>query len=121
VAFRDLLHISSVPSHPVGPDGVVLGTSGAGTEHAVVLSDIGLPDTDGYGLIGELRALDVPGAQTAIAVALTGRARARNRRAALEAGVQGHVARPFDPMRLVGLLVQSPRPALVGGTGTVRP
>ena len=117
MAFRDLLHISSVPSHPVGPDGVVLGTSGAGTEHAVVLSDIGLPDTDGYGLIGELRALDVPGAQTAIAVALTGRARARNRRAALEAGV----ARPFDPMRLVGLLVQSPRPALVGGTGTVRP
>jgi PAS domain S-box-containing protein len=72
----------------------------------VVLSDIGLPDVDGYGLIRRLRALDVPGAQAALAVALTGWARSEDRHAALEAGFQAHVVKPIDPMQLVGLLAQ---------------
>ncbi len=85
----------------------------------VVLSDIGLPDTDGYGLIRQLRALDGPGAAAAIAVALTGWARSEDRHAALEAGFQAHVVKPVDPMQLVALLarlVQAARPA-VSGTG----
>jgi CheY-like chemotaxis protein len=85
----------------------------------VVLSDIGLPDTDGYGLVRTLRALDVPGARAAIAVALTGWARSEDRHAALEAGFRAHVVKPIDPMQLVELLaglVHSSR-ACVAGTG----
>jgi PAS domain S-box-containing protein len=86
----------------------------------VVLSDIGLPDTDGYGLIRRLRALDLPGSQAVIAVALTGWARTEDRHAALEAGFQAHVAKPIDPAELVALLsrlVQASRPAGVSGAG----
>jgi CheY-like chemotaxis protein len=86
----------------------------------VVLSDIGLPDTDGYGLIRRIRALDLPGARAVIAVALTGWARTEDRHAALEAGFQAHVAKPIDPAELVALLsrlVQASRPAGVSGAG----
>jgi PAS domain S-box-containing protein len=84
----------------------------------VVLSDIGLPDADGYGLIRHLRALDRPGAPPVIAVALTGWARLEDRSAALEAGFQAHVVKPIDPLQLVGLLtrlVQSSRSPAVAG------
>jgi signal transduction histidine kinase/ActR/RegA family two-component response regulator len=86
----------------------------------VVLSDISLPDIDGYGLIRRLRALDGPGARAAIAVALTGWARAEDRTAALEAGFQAHVVKPIDPLQLVGLLAQlvrDSRAVWVAGTG----
>ena len=86
----------------------------------VVLSDIGLPDVDGYGLIRRLRALAVPGAQAALAVALTGWARSEDRSAALEAGFQAHVVKPIDPLQLVEVLarlVRDSRAVLVTGTG----
>jgi signal transduction histidine kinase/CheY-like chemotaxis protein len=86
----------------------------------VVLSDIGLPDVDGYDLIRSLRALDLGAAGAAVAVALTGWARSEDRDAALEAGFQAHVVKPVDPTELVALLarlVGSRRPAPVGGTG----
>ena len=72
----------------------------------VLVSDIGLPDTDGYGLIRELRALTVPHAQETVAVALTGWARSEDRSAALEAGFQAHVVKPVDPRELVALLAR---------------
>jgi PAS domain S-box-containing protein len=72
----------------------------------VLVSDIGLPDTDGYGLIRELRALTVPHAQETVAVALTGWARSEDRSAALEAGFQAHVVKPIDPRELVALLAR---------------
>jgi PAS domain S-box-containing protein len=85
----------------------------------VVISDIGLPDLDGYELIRRLRVLDTPAAPAAIAVALTGWAGSEDRAAALEAGFQAHVVKPVDPSELVGLLarlVASRRSALVAGT-----
>jgi PAS domain S-box-containing protein len=72
----------------------------------VLVSDIGLPDTDGYGLIRQLRALRVPHAQETVAVALTGWARSEDRSAALEAGYQAHVVKPIDPRELVALLAR---------------
>jgi CheY-like chemotaxis protein len=87
----------------------------------VVVSDIGLPDADGYELIRRLRALDVPAAQAAVAVALTGWARSEDRDEALEAGFQAHVVKPIDPIELVALLARLVRgPAPVAGTGFAR-
>jgi PAS domain S-box-containing protein len=84
----------------------------------VVVSDIGLPDADGYELVRRLRALDVPAARAAVAVALTGWARSEDRDEALEAGFQAHVVKPVDPIELVALLARLVRgPAPVVGTG----
>jgi PAS domain S-box-containing protein len=84
----------------------------------VVVSDIGLPDADGYELIRRLRALDIPAGQAAVAVALTGWARSEDRDEALQAGFQAHVVKPIDPIELVALLARLVRGATsVAGTG----
>jgi PAS domain S-box-containing protein len=65
----------------------------------VMISDIGLPGTDGYALIRQVRSSglsprDLP------AVALTAFARAEDRRLALSAGFQSHVSKPVDASEL---------------------
>jgi PAS domain S-box-containing protein len=66
----------------------------------VVVSDIGMPDVDGYGLIQEIRARDTP-ARNVMAIALTAYARAEDRQRALLAGYQMHLAKPIDPRELI--------------------
>jgi PAS domain S-box-containing protein len=68
----------------------------------VVLSDIGMPEHDGYELISRLRAL--PGGRTVPAVALTALARSEDRTRALRAGFQLHVAKPVDFTELVAVV-----------------
>jgi signal transduction histidine kinase/ActR/RegA family two-component response regulator len=69
----------------------------------VVLSDIGLPDTDGYDFIRELRARQ-RGGVTVPAIALTAYAGIDDARRALAAGFQRHVAKPVDPDDLVSIV-----------------
>jgi PAS domain S-box-containing protein len=85
----------------------------------VVVSDIGLPDADGYELIRRLRALETPAARTALAIALTGWARSEDRHAALAAGFQAHVVKPVDVTELVRLIGSLTRreSSPVDGTG----
>jgi len=69
----------------------------------VLVSDIGLPQSDGYALIRQVRARghtprDLP------AVALTAFARAEDRRRALVAGFQSHVTKPVDATELSTVL-----------------
>ena len=69
----------------------------------VLVSDIGMPDQDGYDLIRQLRCL--PGRASHIpAVALTALARAEDRSRALQAGYQRHISKPVDPTALVSLI-----------------
>ena len=69
----------------------------------VVVSDIGMPEQDGYDLIRQVRAL--PGAASRIpAVALTALARGEDRSRALQAGYQRHISKPVDPAELVCLI-----------------
>jgi PAS domain S-box-containing protein len=68
----------------------------------VVLSDIGMPEHDGYELIARLRKL--PGGRTVPAVALTALARSEDRTRALRAGFQLHVAKPVDFSELVAVV-----------------
>jgi PAS domain S-box-containing protein len=66
----------------------------------VVVSDIGMPGQDGYDLVRQLRALPGVTATTPI-IALTAFARAEDRRRALRAGFQMHIAKPVDPAELL--------------------
>ena len=69
----------------------------------VVVSDIGMPEQDGYDLIRQVRAL--PGQASRIpAVALTALARGEDRSRALQAGYQRHISKPVDPAELVSLI-----------------
>ena len=63
----------------------------------VILSDLAMPDEDGYALLERLRGLglELP------AIALTGFAGAEDRERALEAGFRDHVAKPIDSNKLV--------------------
>jgi PAS domain S-box-containing protein len=88
------------------------GAAVAAFQHAgadIVVSDIGLPDDDGYALLRRLRGLDPQSPKAVIAVALTGWARVEDRDAALDAGFQAHVAKPVDPDQLIELLARLAR------------
>jgi CheY-like chemotaxis protein/two-component sensor histidine kinase len=68
----------------------------------VVVSDIGMPEHDGYELITRLR--DLPGGRAVPAVALTALARVEDRTRALRAGFQLHLAKPIDFAELVAVV-----------------
>jgi len=69
-----------------------------------LVSDIGMPDEDGYSLIAKVRALSrEQGGQTP-ALALTAYARTEDRVRALSAGFQMHMAKPVEPAELVAVV-----------------
>lgn len=67
----------------------------------VIVSDIGMPEEDGYVFIERLRALPRTEGGRTPAIALTAYARAEDRRRALVAGFQNHAAKPIEPQELV--------------------
>jgi PAS domain S-box-containing protein len=67
----------------------------------VIVSDIGMPEQDGYTFISQLRALSREEGGRIPAVALTAYARADDRRKALLAGFQNHAAKPIEPQELM--------------------
>jgi CheY-like chemotaxis protein len=73
----------------------------------VLLSDISMPQEDGYQLIRKVRAVrpSLP------AAAVTAFARAEDRDAALAAGFQLHVAKPVEPAALARAVESLVRPA----------
>ena len=66
----------------------------------VLLSDLRMPGEDGLELIRTVRLLDAASGRRTPAAALTAMARTEDRRQALEAGFQMHVAKPIDPFEL---------------------
>ncbi|MBE9039045.1 ATP-binding protein [aff. Roholtiella sp. LEGE 12411] len=72
----------------------------------VLLSDIGMPDMDGYMLIRQVRTwLPEQGGQIP-AIALTAYAGEYNQQQALSAGFQMHVTKPAEPSELVTAVVR---------------
>ncbi len=67
----------------------------------VMVTDIGMPDEDGYSLIRRVREWEWARGAYIPAVALTAYGRAEDRMRALKAGFQMHVAKPVDPDELV--------------------
>lgn len=76
----------------------------------VLVSDIGMPELDGYALIREVRARGYS-YQALPAIALTALARPEDRRRALLAGYQMHMAKPIDASELTTAIA-----ALLGRT-----
>jgi PAS domain S-box-containing protein len=66
----------------------------------VLVSDIGLPEIDGYELIRRVRQIDSE-AGGVPAIALTAHASSDDRTRALRAGYQAHIAKPVSPGELV--------------------
>ncbi len=75
----------------------------------VLLSDIGMPGEDGYELIRKVRALPPERGGRTPAAALTAFARGEDRRRALRAGFQMHVAKPVDLQELATVVVSLAR------------
>jgi PAS domain S-box-containing protein len=69
----------------------------------ILVSDIGMPGEDGYELIRKVRALPADAGGRTPAVALTAFARSEDRRRALLAGYQIHVAKPVEPSELLAV------------------
>ncbi|WP_414567606.1 response regulator [Nostoc sp. CCY 9925] len=77
----------------------------------VLISDIGMPKTDGYMLMREVRKRSPQQGGHVPAIALTAYAGEINQQQALAAGFQMHIAKPIDPDQLVkaiiGLMAQT--------------
>ena len=69
-----------------------------------LVSDIGLPDEDGYALIRQIRQHEAEHGGFLPAVALTGYVRAEDRARILAAGFQAHVPKPVEPVELMGAI-----------------
>ncbi len=70
----------------------------------VIVSDIGMPDEDGYSLIRKIRALPPERGGRTPAVALTAYARDEDARRAFAAGYQLHLAKPVEPAQLASVV-----------------
>lgn len=70
----------------------------------IMVSDIGMPQEDGYALIRQVRALPAERGGRVPAVALTAYARAEDRTQALLAGFQLHVPKPVNPAELAAVV-----------------
>jgi CheY-like chemotaxis protein len=67
----------------------------------VLISDIGMPEMDGYELLREVRRLEATSGRKMPAVALTAFARSEDRTRALHAGFHVHVSKPVEAAELI--------------------
>jgi PAS domain S-box-containing protein len=81
----------------------------AGELPDVMISDIGMPDQDGYELIRKLRSLPVEKGGATPAIALTGYASRKDRERALGSGYQQHMAKPIEQTDMIAAIA-----ALIG-------
>jgi PAS domain S-box-containing protein len=77
----------------------------------VLVTDIGMPETDGFELLRRIRALDPERGGRIPAVALTAFARPEDRTLVLRSGFQVHVPKPVDPAELVATVASVARRA----------
>ena len=70
----------------------------------VLLSDLAMPDEDGYSLIRSLRTIERHSGRRTPAVALTAYVRVQDRARAVDAGFDVFVEKPVDPEELVSVI-----------------
>ncbi len=70
----------------------------------VFLSDIGMPQMDGYTLMRHIRAMTLLQGTQVLAIALTAYAGEINQQQALAAGFQRHISKPVEPEHLVKVI-----------------
>jgi len=75
----------------------------------VLISDIAMPDEDGYALIEKVRSLDHGEEQTIPAVAITAYAKDEDRERALSSGFQIYLPKPVELTELVSVIARAAR------------
>lgn len=75
----------------------------------VLVSDIAMPEHDGYHLIQSVRALPADRGGATPAIALTAFARLEDRTRAMLAGFQNHVTKPVEPGELIAAIMSLDR------------
>jgi CheY-like chemotaxis protein len=70
----------------------------------VLVSDIGMPEADGYQFIRQVRSLPPAQGGKIPAVALTAYARQEDRKLALLSGYQMHITKPVEPSELIAVI-----------------
>ena len=86
----------------------------AKSEPDMLLSDIGMPEMDGYMLMRQVKALQANQAKQIPAIALTAYAGEINQQQALESGFQKHLSKPVEPEELVKAIA-----TLIGRSGHI--
>lgn len=72
----------------------------------VLVSDISMPDIDGYALLRAIRARSSPGATIVPAIAVTAYARPKDQQRALAAGYRMHLSKPVGQAELVAAVAE---------------
>jgi len=67
----------------------------------LMVSDLGMPEVDGYGLLDRIRALGPARGGDLPAIALTAFARSEDRIKALSSGFLAHISKPVEPNELI--------------------
>jgi two-component system CheB/CheR fusion protein len=103
-AFQSLLELEGAQVWPQtsGADALALA---AKQPFDLILSDIGMPDMDGYELIAALRKL--PSTATVPALALTGFGRPQDATRAIRAGYDGHLGKPVSLQALLDKIARA--------------
>jgi signal transduction histidine kinase/ActR/RegA family two-component response regulator len=78
----------------------------------VLVSDLAMPDEDGYSLIRKIRALPSESARQTPAVALTAYVRVEDRTRALSAGFNMFVPKPVEPNELITAIANLAEPGV---------
>ena len=78
-----------------------LSDDGSAPKPDILVSDIGMPEEDGYMLVHRLRQMQATSQGSLPAIALTAYAHPEDRERAIAAGFQEHLTKPVDPAELV--------------------
>jgi CheY-like chemotaxis protein len=84
----------------------------------VIVSDIEMPDEDGYALMRKVRQSEANGGGRKVpAIALTAYGRVEDRLRALSAGYQMHIAKPAEPAELAAVIASLAARSATGPLG----
>jgi len=80
----------------------------------VLVSDVGMPEMDGYELMRQVRTLPPQHGGEIPAIAVTAYAGDINQQQALLVGFQGHLSKPIDPDELIAAVARLGKPEISG-------
>lgn len=82
----------------------IIALSASSTPMDILISDLGMPNEDGYALLRRVRKLEPKNGGKIPAIALTAYARIQDRTATLLAGFQSHISKPVELAELIALI-----------------
>jgi two-component system CheB/CheR fusion protein len=99
--FGMILHLSGYKVSVAASASEALELAGA-MQFDVIVSDIGMPEMNGYELARRLR--EFPGYTNVPMIAVTGFSMFKDRAQALKSGFDAHLSKPVDPVNLLDLI-----------------